>query len=56
MLVIKMLKKAANMNNSELANYLGKTRNTIASWEENENNIPMTEKIRLSQKFNFGMN
>lgn len=56
MLVIKMLKKAANMNNSELANYLGKTRNTIASWEENENNIPMTEKIKLSQRFNFVMN
>ena len=53
MLVIKMLKKAAGMNNNELAEYLGKTRNTISSWEADENNIPLTEKKRLSNRFNF---
>ncbi len=53
MLVIKMLKKASDMNNIELADYLGKTRNTIAAWEENEDNIPNTEKIKLSNRFNF---
>lgn len=53
MLVIKMLKKASNMNNIELAEYLNKTRNTIASWENYESNIPNTEKIKLSNRFNF---
>lgn len=53
MLVIKMLKKASGMNNIELAEYLGKTRNTIASWEANEENIPNTEKIKLCKRFNF---
>lgn len=52
-LVIKMLKKATNMNNVELANYLGKTRNTITSWEDDENSIPNTEKERLSNRFQF---
>ena len=51
MLVIKMLKKASNMNNTELAEYLGKTRNTIAAWEYDENNIPNTEKKKLSERF-----
>ncbi len=53
MLVIKMLKKASNMNNIELAEYLGKTRNTIASWENDEGNIPSTEKMRLCNRFEF---
>ena len=53
MLVIKMLKKASNMNNIELAEYLGKTRNTIAAWENDEGNIPNTEKVKLSNRFEF---
>ena len=53
MLVIKMLKKASNKNNIELAMYLGKTRNTIASWDADENNIPNTEKLKLSNRFDF---
>ena len=53
MLVIKMLKKASNKNNTELAIYLNKTRNTIAAWELDESNIPNTEKIKLSNRFEF---
>ena len=53
MLVIKMLKKASNKNNIELAEYLRKTRNTIASWENDENCIPNTEKRKISTRFDF---
>lgn len=53
MLVIKMLKKASNKNNIELAEYLRKTRNTIASWENDENCIPNTEKRKISNRFDF---
>ena len=53
MLVIKMLKKASSKNNIELAMYLDKTRNTIASWEADENSIPHTEKMKLSNRFEF---
>lgn len=56
MLIIKMLKKASNKNNIELAEYLNKTRNTIASWENDENNIPNTEKRKLSTRFEFDYN
>lgn len=53
MLVIKMLKKASGKNNIELANYLGKSRNTITSWENDESSIPVTEKKKISARFNF---
>lgn len=53
MLVIKMLKKITGKNNIELAKYLGKSRNTITSWESNEDSIPETEKIKISNRFDF---
>ena len=55
MLVIKMLKKASNKNVNELALYLGKSRNTITSWDNNEDAIPLTEKVKLAQRFGFPM-
>ena len=50
MLVIKMLKKASGLTNQELADYLGKTRNTITSWEKDETTIPETEKRKINKK------
>ena len=55
MLVIKMLKKISNKNNEELGELLGKNRNTIASWEKDENSIPLTEKEKIAKRFNFMM-
>ena len=53
MLVIKMLKRISGLNNQELATMLGKSRNTIASWELDESTIPETEKRRLNKDFNI---
>lgn len=53
MLVIKMLKKASGLTNQELADYLGKTRNTITSWEKDETTIPETEKRKINERFNI---
>lgn len=53
MLVIKMLKKASGLTNQELAIFLGKTRNTITSWEKDETTIPETEKRKINERFNI---
>lgn len=53
MLVIKMLKKASGLTNQELGDFLGKSRNTITSWEKDETTIPETEKRKMNERFNI---